>query len=880
MRACNVFHKRRKRQLLSGICLAALTLASFATPASAATYTASNEAQLNAAITAANADPDTTATIQLTTSFSVSSAALNAPGKPITIDTQGFTLSGSVDPSGDGLAPLFQGGSGSFTLVGNVVGGEGSFPLQGEGGSGVRLEQSASVINNGTITGGFGPDNDGGDGVFIDVSAAPGVTFINNGTVRGGDGNPFGGNGIVVASATNGAIVNTGTIYGGDWSVAIFANSAAVSLNLINSGTIVSGPREEIAILLTPGATNGITLELQAGSKIYGEVVGNAAAANDTLRLGGTGTDSFDVSEIGQKYRNFDTFEKIGTGTWSLIGTGTVATNWDIQDGTLQIGDGSVIGDITNNATLAFNRSDVFTFDNLIFGNGTILQVGTGRTILSADNSAFAGNTIVEAGTLSVNGILGGTLDVLAGGRLQGNGQVGTTDNTGTIAPGNSIGTLTISGDYVGSGGTLEIESVLGGDTSPTDRLVVTGDTSGTTNVKVINLGGVGAQTVEGIKIVDVGGTSAGSFSLLGDYVFEGDQAVVAGAYGYRLYQGGTSTPADGDWYLRSALLYAPGVPLYEAYVGVLQSLNEFGTLRQRTGGREEDDGQSADDAGNGPARAIWTRIDGTRSLFEPEASTTGTEYDVNSWTLQAGVDGMLHESGTGALIGGVSFHVDTASADISSRFGNGDIDTTGYGFEGTLTWYGNSGFYVDTQAGVTWYSSDLKSSTLRTTLADGNDGFGYGFSVEAGQKIALTSQWSLTPQAQLAYSSVRFDSFTDQYGADVSLDDGDSLTGRLGISADYDGDWKDASGKINRVKLYGIANLYHDFLNGSDVDVSGTSLVSENQALWGGLGVGGSLSWSDDRYALNGEAFARTSLKDFGDSNAIGAKVGFSVKW
>jgi fibronectin-binding autotransporter adhesin len=172
----------------------------------------------------------------------------------------------------------------------------------------------------------------------------------------------------------------------------------------------------------------------------------------------------------------------------------------------------------------------------------------------------------------------------------------------------------------------------------------------------------------------------------------------------------------------------------------------------------------------------------------------------------------MLHESGAGALIGGVSFHVDTASADISSRFGKGDIDTTGYGFEGTLTWYGNSGFYVDTQAGVTWYSSDIKSSTLRTTLADGNDGFGYGFSVEAGQKIALTSQWSLTPQAQLAYSSVRFDSFTDQYGADVSLDDGDSLTGRLGISADYDGDWKNASGKINRVKLYGIANSIMTF--------------------------------------------------------------------
>jgi outer membrane autotransporter protein len=57
---------------------------------------------------------------------------------------------------------------------------------------------------------------------------------------------------------------------------------------------------------------------------------------------------------------------------------------------------------------------------------------------------------------------------------------------------------------------TLEIEAVLGDDASPTDLLVVTGDTAGTTNVTVIDLGGSGAQTAEGIKIVDVGGVSAG----------------------------------------------------------------------------------------------------------------------------------------------------------------------------------------------------------------------------------------------------------------------------------------------------------------------------------------------------------------------------------
>ncbi|WP_163877328.1 autotransporter outer membrane beta-barrel domain-containing protein [Rhizobium laguerreae] len=531
------------------------------------------------------------------------------------------------------------------------------------------------------------------------------------------------------------------------------------------------------------------------------------------------------------------------------------------------------------------------TFAGVIGGTGG-LTVSGGRQTLSGVNT-YIGATTVGGGRLAVNGSITSPVTTSGAGILGGTGTIfGDVTNGGVVAPGNSIGTLTIAGNYTGTGGTLEIESVLGGDASPTDRLVVTGNTAGTTDVKVINLGGGGAQTVEGIKIVDVGGTSAGSFSLQGDYVFEGDQAVVGGAYAYRLYQNGLSTPGDGDWYLRSTVLdpsgggtgplYAPGVPLYEAYAGVLQSLNQFGTLRQRTAGR--DDGQSAagaaNDQINDQGRAIWTRIDGTHSHFEPETSTTGTEYDVDSWTLQAGVDGMLHESGAGVLIGGVSFHVDTASADISSRFGKGDIDTTGYGFDGTLTWYGNGGFYLDTQAGVTWYESDLKSSTLHTTLADGNDGVGYGFSVEAGQTIALTSRWSLTPQAQLAYSSVRFDDFTDAYGAAASLDDGDSLTGRLGISADYDSDWKDASGRTSRAKLYGIANLYYDFLDGSDVDVSGTSLVSENQALWGGLGMGGSLSWADDRYAAHGEAFARTSLQDFGDSNALGAKVGFSVKW
>ena len=229
---------------------------------------------------------------------------------------------------------------------------------------------------------------------------------------------------------------------------------------------------------------------------------------------------------------------------------------------------------------------------------------------------------------------------------------------------------------------------------------------------------------------------------------------------------------------------------------------------------------------------------------------------------------------------GGVTVHYGTVESYVSSAFGLGSIDTTGYGVGGTLTWYGKNGFYVDTQAQLTWFDSDLDSETLSRRLADGNNGFGYSLGIEAGQKIALQGNWSLTPQAQLSYSSVDFDTFTDPYDAVVSNGSSDSLVGRIGLSADYENEWKDKAGQSSRSHVYGIANLYYDALDGSDVNVSGVTLTSETQALWGGLGLGGSLSWADDRYAVHGELLARSSLEDFGGSYAVGGSVGFKVKW
>ncbi|WFP65440.1 autotransporter outer membrane beta-barrel domain-containing protein [Mesorhizobium sp. WSM4904] len=690
----------------------------------------------------------------------------------------------------------------------------------------------------------------------------------DNGLIDGGDG---------VWDATNRNWTEADGAINGPWGqdFAVFAGRAGIVTVDDSAGTV--------------GFT-GMQFMIDGYVIDGGTLTTNTAATMIKTDAGVTATIAADIAGSGG-------LVKTDSGALVLSGANTYSGGTAISAGTL-IGQATSFGtgDILNDASLVFDQPTDATFAAAIDGSGSLTKKGLGNLNLTGI-SGLGGPTTVEAGKLSVNGSLANSaVTILGGGALGGNGTVGATtlQAGGVIAPGNSIGTLTIDGNYIGTGGTLEIEAMLDGDASSTDRLVITGDTSGATNVKVIGVGGSGAQTSEGIKIVDVGGISAGTFSLLGNYVFEGDQAVVAGAYAYRLYKNGISTPSDGDWYLRSSLispndptppvdptpLYSPAVPIYETYAGVLQSFTQLGTLQQRVGNRSW--GGTRSGAGNGVEQGspIWGRIEAAHSEFDPGTTTTGADYDADLWRLQAGLDTLLSETEAGVLIGGVTVHYGTARSDVSSVFGVGSIDATGYGFGGTMTWYGKSGFYVDTQAELTWFDSDLASSTLGKTLAKGNDGFGYGLGIEAGQKIAVQGNWSLTPQAQLSYSSVDFDSFTDPYGALVSNDGSDSLVGRLGLSADYEGEWKDKAGQSSRSHVYGVANLYYDFLDGYDVDVSGTKLVSKAQPLWGGLGVGGSLSWADDRYSVHGELLARTSMEDFGDSHAFGGTVGFKVKW
>ena len=76
-----------------------------------------------------------------------------------------------------------------------------------------------------------------------------------------------------------------------------------------------------------------------------------------------------------------------------------------ISAGTLQIGNraasGSVVGNVTNNGTLAFNRSDNVSFTGVVSGGGALVKLA-GNTLTLTANDTYTGGTTVSAATLEV----------------------------------------------------------------------------------------------------------------------------------------------------------------------------------------------------------------------------------------------------------------------------------------------------------------------------------------------------------------------------------------------------------------------------------------------------------------------------------------------
>lgn len=276
----------------------------------AANYTAATETQLRNAITAANANGDASSTITLTGDIAMSGAtAFPTSTKPLTIDTNGRTLSGFDRPV-NGVPDSTAGGNVAFTGVAfinsGVLRGGAAEPAPGAsvgvGGIGLQLINGA-LANSGTIIGGTGGNNvsgipgnpTGGTGASLSGGA-----HVNNGAIRGGAGGPFLGGGGTISSTggtglllNNGSLVNNGLIEGGAATGSATNGGIAVSLSgtttLTNNGTIRGGTGPAMATSLN--VRNGVLVSGQNATILNSGTIeaGSGARAVAALPFGNIG---------------------------------------------------------------------------------------------------------------------------------------------------------------------------------------------------------------------------------------------------------------------------------------------------------------------------------------------------------------------------------------------------------------------------------------------------------------------------------------------------------------------------------------------------------------------------------------------------------------
>ena len=211
-----------------------------------------------------------------------------------------------------------------------------------------------------------------------------------------------------------------------------------------------------------PPATGSLTHSISSAISLVGETTADIASST-ALNLSGSVSGSI--------------LTKTGAGTLVLSGSATMTGLTIVSEGTLQIGNngttGNLAGNIINNGTLVFKRSNLHDITGVISGSGAVIQNGGSNARFSAENT-FTGTLTVITGNVAVgNGGSGGSLatqSIVNGGNLIFNRNTdysygGVISGTGTVFKVNS-NTLTLSGanTYGGhtqiEGGTLVFGSI------------------------------------------------------------------------------------------------------------------------------------------------------------------------------------------------------------------------------------------------------------------------------------------------------------------------------------------------------------------------------------------------------------------------------------
>lgn len=619
-----------------------------------------------------------------------------------------------------------------------------------------------------------------------------------------------------------GSDTNRNTVrVGGQSGVTSFGEAAVVDL----SYTDITASAQNGSIIGVRALAGGVvnadntTVTVSDNNPADGEPRSLAAvlARNQDAVVNFTGSTVIDASQA----QNNTALMADGTGSRISVSDNAVITGDVVAQGDntridLNLHDGSLF-------TGAAYIPDADTDGNPVSGSAVSVSLTDSRWDMTGDS-------VVTSLTLNSGAVL----------------NLNTADTQEAFSAGN---TLTVQGDYTGNGGTLIFNAQPEGDDSVTDRLRVTGNTSGDTYVRVNNLGGRGAQTAEGIELIRVEGDSAGTFIQ--------DGRIVAGAYDYRLTAG--QGAGSANWYLTSALTTvtpepespeSPESPVSAvrpeagAYAANLHQANNLFNVRlhDRPGETQYTDIMT----GEHKVTSMWLRnVAGHTNVSSGngQLKTGSNRYvmqlggDIAQWTNNG--DDRYH---LGVMAG--YGHVKSSTGNrLSGNRAAARADGYSAGVYGT--YYANeaekTGLYADGWMQYNWFDNSVKGDDLaeekyrsKGVSVSAEAGYTFLMNETAGSSDETTNRWYVQPKAQVTYSGVKMDGHTEQNGTRVSGRGEDNIQTRLGVKVYGQGHVAKDNGTDRDFQPFAEVNWLHNTrdagvsMDGSAVNQSGTRDIGE----------------------------------------------------